>query len=111
MTEALSVNIARGLAAAAWLMARTPLAGQPWKGAGATLDVERGPAGTGVEAVRLSSPGLDLSDAIVAWETDANPVRLGAARASVSPRASWVEAEALLPDGRRVFAARELARR
>ena len=104
MNEAVSVNIARGLAAASWLMARTPLATQPWTGFRATLETGPVRRADGRRVVRLVAPGADLSEAAVTWETDADPPRLGASSIDVGIRASWVEAEALLPDGRRIVA-------
>ena len=106
-TEATVVDQARALAAAAALLARTPLARQPWRAAAARITGLPAAARAG-EAVtlRLEADGLDSSRASVVWESEGRVFR-GAAYTLSSATAgdAWVEAEALWPDGRRAFAA------
>lgn len=105
-TEFVISNQARGLAYLAWLMARTPLKTQTWKSASAQItgipdSVRRG---TKITA-ELSASGLDLSAAQIVWET-ANAEPAFGARYDFVPGKTgpdWIEAEAELPDGRRVF--------
>src|SRR6185369_16468871 len=53
----------------------------------------------------LVVPGLDLTEAQVVWEARDQEPKLGNTFtfAAVSPGEQWVEVEALLPDGRRIF--------
>ncbi|MDF3056461.1 MAG: glycosyl hydrolase family 9 [Rariglobus sp.] len=109
-TEFVIVNQARALGVLAWLMAQTPLRGQSWKTATATISglPDKADAGKPVTA-RLNvsgHPDLDPNTAHIIWETrDQEPVFGG--EFTFKPRSSgdqWVEAEAQWPDGRRVFA-------
>jgi hypothetical protein len=106
-TEFVVVNQARALATTAWLMAQSPLREQPWKAAPGEI---RGapPVGRLHQPVtlRLHAPGVDLDDARIVWEgRDHAPVF--ARELSFTARNAgeqWVEVEAQLPDGRRIFA-------
>lgn len=105
-TEFVIVNQARSLAYLAWLMAQTPLKNQHWKSAaGHIIGLPAISPLTSEITVKLESPGLDLSRARIVWEANGQepgwgnkfkfkPVNVGT---------QWVEAEAQLPDGRRVF--------
>ncbi|RYD35883.1 MAG: hypothetical protein EOP86_07395, partial [Verrucomicrobiaceae bacterium] len=114
-TEAVIGNQGRGLGALAWLAARTPAAAQAWNSAPAVIQLPstylapRTPA-----SASLVAPGLDLTGARVVWEAQEkepsydglshlfNPIH------EFTPTSSgmqWLEAEAWLPDGRRVAAA------
>ncbi len=103
--EFVIVNQARALGYLAWLMAQTPLKTQPWKPVTGQITGLAADA-TGPLTARLAAPGLDLSSARVVWEANAQEPAFGDTRPfSGSPsRLKWVEAEAQLPDGRRVFA-------
>jgi len=98
---------AQALGAMAFVMARTSLKDQPWRSEAATIvDLpEKSPVLRPVTA-RLSAPGVDLSNARIVWEaTDQQPK--ADSRWTFSPKnigRQWIEAEALLPDGRRVVA-------
>jgi hypothetical protein len=99
--EFVIVNQARGLAALSWLMAQTSLRRQPWK-AGPARIVKMTEA---IPAARyeLRVEGLDLVQARIVWEAESQEPQFG--RALVVQRTpKWVEAEAEMPDGRRVFA-------
>lgn len=106
-TEMVNPQQGHSLAAMAFLMARTSLKTQPWRSATGTITglPDSAPAQETVAAM-LSVPGLDLSKASIVWEardqapTPASPFSF----AAVNTGTQWVEAEALLPDGRRVFA-------
>jgi hypothetical protein len=100
-TEFVILNQARGLGYLAWLMAQTPLKSQAWKSAPAQITAAR--AGEKVTAV-LSAPGLDLTKARIVWEAAGQEPAFGKTFSFIPARGdSWIEAEALLPDGRRVF--------
>jgi len=102
--EFVIVNQARALAYCAWLMARTSLKDQPWKAARAQI---RGlPSSAKSRAtLSLTAEGLDLTSARIVWEADGQEPAFGPTfgltPGNGQPR--WVEAEAQLPDGRRVF--------
>ncbi len=106
-TEFVAVNQARGLAYLAWLMAQTSCKTQAWNSASAQI--------TGVPAAvrpgekieaKLQSAGVELSQAQVVWEAKNQTPAFGPAFSFVATNTGpqWIEAEALLPDGRRVFA-------
>lgn len=106
-TEFVAVNQARGLAYLAWLMAQTSCKTQAWNSASAQI--------TGVPAAvrpgekieaKLQSAGVELSQAQVVWEAKNQTPAFGPAFSFVATNTGpqWIEAEAMLPDGRRVFA-------
>ncbi|HEY5914264.1 MAG TPA: glycoside hydrolase family 9, partial [Verrucomicrobiae bacterium] len=98
--EFVILNQARALAYTAWLMARTPLRTQPWR------SVFGSASKTANSGLALSAPGLDLHSALTVWEA-ANWTQPLLAQTSgtniLHSDPAWVEAEAQLPDGRRVF--------
>ncbi len=104
--EFVIVNQARALGYLAWLMAQTPLKNQAWKCAPGKITglPESVSAGQRV-TVALSAPAIDLRSARIVWEAqDQQPVfgqTFTFTPAKAGPQ--WVEAEAQLPDGRRVF--------
>ncbi|HWQ93141.1 MAG TPA: hypothetical protein VN673_15815, partial [Clostridia bacterium] len=105
--EFVVLNQARSLGTLSFLAAQTSLRSQAWTGATATLVMPAGVAPVGQPVtVGLQAPGLDLSQARIVWEArDQEPAH--GATFTFSPKnngTQWVEAEALLPDGRRVFA-------
>jgi hypothetical protein len=105
--EFVIVNQARALGYLAWLMARTSLKTQAWRSATAQIDGLPGdPAKPAALTLRLTSPGLDLSAARIVWETNDREPWLGQEYPfTPGPKGlEWVEAEAELPDGRRLFA-------
>jgi len=111
--EFVILNQGRALGYLAWLMAQTPLKTQPWRAApgkitGLPAKISAGPKLT----LGLSAPGLDLSAARVVWEAAGCQPAFGDAF-TFAPGAglAWVEAEAQLPDGRRVFAAKDFSAR
>jgi len=109
-TEFVSVNLARGLGTTAFLMAQTSLKSQPWRAASAHLDgIGKKNSAQKKIVVRLVSPNLDLGAARCVWEASGQqPTILAADKEFIFVPAregpQWIEAEALLPDGRRVFA-------
>jgi len=111
-TEFVHLDQARSLASLAFLAAQTSLKNQAWKGGSAEITglPAQLAAGTTVTA-GLSAPGLDLSAATIVWEAAGQPAAFGPTF-TFTPSGNgeqWVEAEAALPDGRRVFAARNFA--
>lgn len=100
----------RCLAVLCGLMAQSPLKAQPWRAGNAKVEGLPASAKSGsVLNLRLSAPGLDLTNAVIVWESDQQPTAIGATFrfTLASSGAHWVEAEAQLPDGRRVFAVAE----
>lgn len=100
-------NQARALAYLAWIMGRSPLRAQPWRAAPAAITglPQRARAGTQL-TVGVSAAGLDLSRARIVWEARDQEPAFGKTF-SFAPTGrgdQWLEAEAQLPDGRRVFA-------
>jgi len=93
--EFVVLNQARALAAAAWLMAQTPLKNQPWKSAPATIEFTT----SGTSRIARLKTSLDLSRARIVWEApDRDP--LFGERMVLTKAVSWLEAEAQLTDGR-----------
>jgi hypothetical protein len=108
MTEAVISQQARSLASLAFWAARTPLASQSGVVATAAISAPTGyvPVGQAI-TVSLQCPGLDLTDARVVWESSDQEVTMGGTSWTFTPVAigtQWIEAEATLPDGRRVAA-------
>jgi hypothetical protein len=105
--EFVVVNQARSLAYLAWLMAQTPLKDQNWKSAPAKIVglPDKCQTGQAVTA-RVEAAGLDLKNAKTVWEASGQQPAYGSnynfAPARSGPQ--WIEMEAQLPDGRRVFA-------
>jgi hypothetical protein len=104
--EFVSVNQARALGYLAWLMAQTPLKDQPWKAAPAEFaGISAKPFSQDKMVASLSAPGVDLSFARIVWEANGNQLGMGTnlvlSAAKIGPQ--WIEAEAQLPDGRRLF--------
>jgi regulation of enolase protein 1 (concanavalin A-like superfamily) len=107
LTEYVNPQAAHAYGACVFLMARSNYKTQAWKSATATI--------TGLPAsvpalqpisCTLSVPGVDLSKATVVWEGRDQQPTPGATFNFIAynPGPQWVEAEAALPDGRRVFA-------
>lgn len=104
--EFVILNQARALGYLAWLMAQTPLKNQPWKAARGQIQGLPQKASPGERlTVSLSVPGVDLSKARVVWEGDGLGPAFGQTFSFTvgSKGLPWLEAEAQLPDGRRVF--------
>ncbi len=106
-TEFVHLDQGRSLASLAFLAAQTAHKGQAWKSASGSIGGLPAQllAGTQVTAT-VSAPGLDLSAATIVWEAAGQPAAYGPTF-TFTPRGNgeqWVEAEAALPDGRRVFA-------
>jgi hypothetical protein len=111
-TEFVSVNQARSLAYLAWLMAQTSLKDQPWKCAPGRIAVTSETSGSAnLLVAKLEAPGMDLKPARIVWEArDQQPFMGAEFRFPPMHLASqWLEAEAQLPDGRRVFAVTNLS--
>ena len=99
-------NQARALAYLAWLMAQTPLKNQPWKNGTAQI---QGVTATGTNTsitAAISAPEFDFRSARVVWEAAGHEPTFGNTFSFTPARlgATWLEAEAQLPDGRRLFA-------
>jgi hypothetical protein len=107
--EFVILNQARALGYLAWLMAKGPLKHQTWKSVSAEITEASGSAETkSTGTLQLSCPGLDLSAAKTVWEAAGHKPAFGDHMALRSGKVSgWVEAEAQLPDGRRVFGVKE----
>jgi hypothetical protein len=107
-TEFVVVDLARGLADLAFLMAQTPLKNQPWK-ADTSLRIVGLPAQPQVGhafTVEALDSVLDLKRAQLVWEAPETDPALGSSF-TVTPKTAgdyWLELEAQMPDGRRAFA-------
>ena len=109
--EFVILNQARGLGYCAWLMAQTALKNQSWKPGPARIlglsDSSKSPA-----TLSLSADNVNLTSARIVWEAEGQDPAFGdrlVLSQNKPPR--WVEAEAQLPDGRRVFASADLTGR
>lgn len=106
-TEFVVTDQARSLGSLSFWMAQSSKAQQQWRSVegqivGLPNSVQ---AGTTI-SLTLLAPGIDLSDADIVWEVQYLQPGIGNSY-SLTPRHSgthWIEAEAFLPDGRRVFA-------
>jgi hypothetical protein len=100
-------NQARSLAYLSWMMGRSPLKNQAWKAAPGSIAglSERARVGEKL-TVTMSAPGVDLSRARIVWEARDQEPAFGKTFSFTQKNsgAQWLEAEAQLPDGRRVFA-------
>ena len=98
-------NQARAIGFAAWLMTQNSLTNQPWRAAPASIAVST--SGRALTA-QLSADGVDLHDAQIVWETNGHEPAFGSTF-TITPAngVQWIEAEALLPDGRRVFGVKD----
>lgn len=108
-TESVTVNEAQGFAAIASIAGHTAAGGQPWTARAGTLRVGiLGTVGQPMSAI-LDGNGTDLTRARVTWEARDQEPAIGGTSFAWTPRhggAQWLEAEAVLPDGRRVIAVR-----
>ncbi|MDB6113227.1 MAG: hypothetical protein JWQ62_172, partial [Lacunisphaera sp.] len=109
-TEFVHLDTARSLVAYASLAAQTSLRTQAWKPVEATINGLPAAlsAGSRVTAT-MSAPGVDLTSATIVWEAAGQPSAYGPSYTftQTSYGEQWVEAEAALPDGRRVFAVKD----
>lgn len=105
--EFVIANQARGLAYLSWMMGRSAVRNQAWKAAAGQIASVPAIAQSGRKIeVTISAPGVDLSRARIVWEWSGHEPAFGKSF-SFTPAHSgtqWIEAEAQLPDGRRVFA-------
>lgn len=105
--EFVVVDLARSLGSLAFWMAQSGVASQSWKSATGTVAGLPATVAADSEAtISFSVPGVDLNGAQVVWEiTNLDP---GAGNPyKFSPKfagAHTIEVEAMLPDGRRIFA-------
>jgi hypothetical protein len=89
-------------------MAQSPLKQQAWRAvAGQITGLPAKMSGKTNITLGLSAPGLDLSSARIVWEASGQEPFFGQSFSIVPAKGSWVEAEAQLTDGRRVFASHD----
>jgi hypothetical protein len=102
--EFVILNQAKSLGYLAWLMAQTPLKTQSWKSAPARIQTSSDASGQRI--YELKAEGLDLAEAKVVWERPRTEPWLGGTilRLTGKDTGAWIEAEAVMPDGRRVHA-------
>ncbi len=107
MTEFVVMDQARSVGSLAFWMAHSAVATQSWKSAAGQITGL--PAELPVDSfttVSFTAPGIDLAGAQLVWEVKSLEPAFGSSY-RFSPKYSgdtWVEVEALLPDGRRIFA-------
>lgn len=106
-TEFVHLDQGRSLASLAYLAAQTSHKGQAWKSASGSINGLPATLAAGSQVTAtLSASGVDLSAATIVWEAAGQPAAYGSTF-TFTPNGNgeqWVEAEAALPDGRRVFA-------
>jgi len=105
--EFITVNQARALGYLCWLMAQTPLKSQSWKCGLASISglPPKARANHGLK-VELTAPDLPLDHARIVWEAQDQQPAYGRSFEFTPAHSGsqWLEAEAQLADGRRVFA-------
>jgi hypothetical protein len=109
-TEFVIVNQARSLAALAFVAAQSPLKSQAWRSAKASITCNSEGVAIGQPVTfSISAPDVDLSSARIVWEAKDSEPKFGRDLRYTAKRSGrqWVEVEAALPDGRRVFARKE----
>jgi hypothetical protein len=109
--EFVIVNQARALGYCAWLMAQTGLKEQPWKAVAGRINGLPGTLPPTTPAtLRLSANDLDLTSERIVWEAEGQEPAFGSSFALFPGKSGprWIEAEAQLPDGRRVFGRADL---
>ena len=104
--EFVTVNVARSLATAVYLMTQTSLTNQAWRSGMVTI-VQKNVAGR--FSVEAKVQGVEARGARFVWETAGEDPFISSGVSSVAFAAGgrgsrWVELEASLPDGRRFFA-------
>jgi hypothetical protein len=100
------LNQARGLGTLAYLAAQTALKTQAWQAVAGQISVPAGiQLGTPV-TFTLQAPGIDLSNARITWEVQGQEPGFSQSLTFTPPinGNQWLQAEAHLPDGRRIFA-------
>jgi hypothetical protein len=105
--EFVILNQARALGYLAWLMARSPLAKQQWRAAGGQLTGLPNSVRVGTKlTIGLAAPGIELQSARIVWEVSGEEPQFGNTLTFQATRsgAQWLEAEAQLVDGRRIYA-------
>ena len=106
--EMVVLNQGRSLGTLTFLAAQTAYRTQAWQAPGnASITVPSAtvPVGQAI-TVSLQAPGLDLSPARITWEARDQEPAFGQTF-TFTPKnngSQWVEAEAQMPDGRRIFA-------
>jgi hypothetical protein len=110
-TEFVVLNQGRGLANLAFLASLTPLKTQAWTSATAQITGLPAQVSTNTPVTAsLSVPGMNLSGARIVWEAQGQEPAYGPTFTFLpsSYGEQWVEVEAQMPDGRRVFAVTNL---
>jgi hypothetical protein len=110
-TEADTVNEGWGFVAAAWLAGQTAAASAPWTAEQGTIVLSTSTVPVGGTVIASFVPadgGVALGDARVTWEAQDQEPWMGSTSWTFTPPLpgpKWVDAEAMLADGRRVVAA------
>jgi len=105
--EMVILNQGRSLGTLAFMAAQTSLKTQWWRGVAGQITVPNAPIQLGKATVlSLQAPGFDLSSARITWESLNQEPAFGPTFnfLPISAGSIWVQAEALLPDGRRICA-------
>lgn len=105
-TEFVVADQSAGLGSLAFVAALGPLRTQTWGSGSAQIVVSAQAAMNLPVTASIQAPGLDLSQAQVVWEARDQEPAFGSNYTFVPKTlgSAWIEVEAALPDGRRVFA-------
>jgi hypothetical protein len=104
--ELVVLNQARALGALSFLAAQTGLKTQPWTPVAGQISVPSSASVGQPVTLTISAPGIDLTSARITWEGNGQDPIFGPSFV-FTPKtvgSQWVQAEAQLPDGRRIFA-------
>jgi hypothetical protein len=105
--EFVIVDVARSLGSLSFWMAQSAVATQSWKSAAGQITGVPATVPVGSSATALFEvPGVDLTGAHIVWEVRYLEPNSGPSL-TFSPKypgPTWIDVEAMLPDGRRIFA-------
>ena len=115
-TEFVCPNMTRSLAALTYLATQTSLQTQSWIPVQGSVSLPPSPWMYSTITASLTAPGMNLDAATAVWELQGLEPGFGEASSGhpfsfvpTTAGAFWIEAEAELPDGRRVFGTNTIA--
>jgi hypothetical protein len=107
-TEAITINIARGLGAFGFIAAQTSVSNQTFTNITISIVPPSNPVWGQATTASVQAPGMDMSNARTVWEIQGQEPGFGTGTnygfKPMYNMRQWIEAEVQWPDGRRAFA-------